>query len=141
MEKELAEKVEKEFWTELQDRLDRVKQKPLPYEYQEPELAWKTMKKKTTAADFEQSPLTGIKKASVDKIIKHLMTIPEGFSPLGKVNRLLKGKQKLLDKKPIGLGHGRVDGLWFYSAGSKRCAHEWSGCQARNLLPSPWRIE
>ncbi len=101
LEKEMAEKMEKGFWDNLQDRLDKVKQKPLPYEYQEPELAWKALKKKTTEKDFEISPPTGIKRKQVDKIIKHLMTIPKDFSPLGKINRLLKGKQKLLDANKL----------------------------------------
>ena len=38
--KQLAEKMEKEFWNELQNRLDAVKQKELPYTYQAPEKAW-----------------------------------------------------------------------------------------------------
>ncbi|MEM9821180.1 MAG: 2-oxoglutarate dehydrogenase E1 component, partial [Bacteroidota bacterium] len=97
LEKELAEKMEKEFWNNLQARLDQVKQKPLPYEYQEPELAWKALKKFPSAEEFDISPPTGIPKATVDTIIQHLMTIPEGFTPLRKVHRLLKGKQKLLD--------------------------------------------
>jgi len=101
LEKEIAEKMEKSFWNDLQDRLDKVKQQPLPYEYQEPELAWKALRKTTSPKDFEVSPPTGIKKDSVTKIINHLMTIPKGFSPLGKVNRLLKGKQKLLDKNQL----------------------------------------
>ena len=104
VEKAIAENMEKTFWADLQDRLDKIKQKPLPYQHQEPELAWKTMKKKTTDKDFESSPPTGIKRKTVDQIIKHLMTIPQGFSPLGKVNRLMKGKQKLLDKNQLDWG-------------------------------------
>ena len=99
--KELAEKMEKEFWDFLQARLDYTKQTPLPYVLQEPEQAWRALKKQTEAADFEVSPPTGIKKATQDKIIQHLMTIPEEFTPLKKVHRLLKGKQKLLDKNQL----------------------------------------
>ena len=98
LEKELAEKVEKDFWNELQNRLDSVKQKPLPYTYQAPEQAWRNLKKTVDPKDFVTSPATGINKKTREQIIQHLMTIPEGFTPLGKVNRLLKGKQQLLDK-------------------------------------------
>ena len=56
------------------------------------------MKRRATPEDFEISPPTGIKRTTIDKIINHLMTLPKGFNPLGKVNRLLKGKQKLLDQ-------------------------------------------
>ncbi|HHH49439.1 MAG TPA: 2-oxoglutarate dehydrogenase E1 component [Saprospiraceae bacterium] len=98
VEREMAEKMRAEFWDDLQSRLDLVKQKPLPYEYQEPELAWKALKKKTTAKDFDHSPSTGIPKKQMEQIIQHLMRIPKDFHPLGKVKRLLKGKQKLLDE-------------------------------------------
>ncbi len=97
VEKELAKKMEQAFWDNLQARLDLVKEKPLPYSYQEPELAWKALKKAIDPADFEHSPPTGISKKRMEHILQHLMQKPEGFTLLGKVNRLLKGKQKLLD--------------------------------------------
>ena len=97
VEKSLAENLEKEFWDDLQARLDSVKQKPLAYQYQEPEKQWRSLRKTKDPKDFAKSPDTGIDKKMLDKILDHLMTIPEGFSPLGKVNRLQKGKQKLLD--------------------------------------------
>ncbi len=101
LEKDLAENMEKEFWDNLQARLDFVKQKPLPYEYQPQEQDWRALKKTSDPKDFENSPKTGVNKRTIDKIVKHLMTIPEGFSPLGKINRLLKGKQKLLDQNKL----------------------------------------
>jgi len=97
VEKELAEKMEKEFWDNLQNRLDSIKEKPLPYEYQEPELAWKKLKKLVTEEDFLVSPNTGIAKKTITKVIDHLMTVPDNFNPIGKISRLLKGKKKLLD--------------------------------------------
>lgn len=97
VDKDMAETMEKVFWSDLQARLDNVKEKPLPYTYQEPEQAWRKLTKTTTAKDFEQSPNTGIDKKTLDLIIDHLMKIPAGIQPLSKVNRLFKGKQKLLD--------------------------------------------
>ncbi len=101
IEKAMAEEMEKTFWSDLQARLDSVKQKPLPYEYQETEKAWKKLKKITTEKDYEISPPTGIPKKQVDKIIKHLVTLPKEFKPLGKVNRLFKGVNKLIDRKQV----------------------------------------
>ncbi len=101
VEKSMAEEMEKAFWNDLQERLDEVKQKPLPYEYQEPEQEWRKLKKTTDATDFQSSPKTGISKTKIDKIINHLMTIRDGFTPLSKILRLQKGKQKLLDQKKI----------------------------------------
>ncbi|MEM6963799.1 MAG: 2-oxoglutarate dehydrogenase E1 component [Bacteroidota bacterium] len=108
VEKELAETMEKEFWSNLQERLDNVRQKPLPYEYQEPELAWRKLERTSDLAKFQTSPKTGVPKKTVDKIIQHLMTIPEDFNPLGKVNRLLKGKQKLLDNNQLDWAMGEL---------------------------------
>ncbi len=65
--KDLAKEMEKKFWGDLQERLDEVKQNPLPYKYQQPELAWKSLRK-ATAEDFEKSPVTAISDASFKKI-------------------------------------------------------------------------
>ena len=108
VEQEFAEKVEKTFWADLQARLDSVKQKPLPYDYQKPELAWQKLKATTDIKKFQESPKTGISKAKINKLIKHLMTIPKGCTPLGKINRLLKGKQKLLDVKQLDWAMGEL---------------------------------
>ncbi|MBO9593058.1 MAG: 2-oxoglutarate dehydrogenase E1 component [Niabella sp.] len=94
--KELAKEMEKQFWADLQDRLDEVKQKPLPYTYQEPELQWKSLRK-ATAIDFDESPDTAISPELFKTVFDGLMTIPEGFTPLKKVAKLLQDKVKLLE--------------------------------------------
>lgn len=108
VEKKIAEKMEKEFWDNLQERLDSVKQKSLPYDYQLPELAWKKLTRTTDLKDFQNSPPTGIPKVEMNKIIKHLMTIPKDFNQLSKINRLLKGKQKLLDENKLDWAMGEL---------------------------------
>jgi len=106
--KQMAAQLEKEFWNELQNRLDAVKQKDLPYKYQAPEKAWQELKLTANPKDFTDSPKTGIAKSTINKIINHLMTIPPNFTPLGKINRLLKGKQKLLDKGQLDWAMGEL---------------------------------
>ena len=101
VEKKMAEQLERTFWDDLQARLDSVKQKPLPYEYQEADQLWRSLRKTKDAKDFQSSPATGVTKKTLGHLIDHLMTVPEGCEPLGKVNRLLKGKQKLLDKNQL----------------------------------------
>ena len=91
----LVEKLEKDFWQQLQDRLDEVKQHPLPYKYQEPELAWKSLRK-STPEDFEKSPDTAITKKDFDNINKALLEIPKDFTPLKKVKKLLEDNAKKL---------------------------------------------
>lgn len=108
IDKALADEMEKEFWNHLQERLNNVKQNTLAYEYQEPEQAWRKLKKTKDAADFRTSPETGVERARIDHIIKHLMTIPDGLKALSKVNRLLRGKQKLLDNNHLDWALGEL---------------------------------
>jgi len=56
---ELAKGMEKKFWADLQERLDEVKQNPLPYKYQPPELEWKKLHR-ATIEDFDSSPASAI---------------------------------------------------------------------------------
>ncbi|MEZ4950452.1 MAG: 2-oxoglutarate dehydrogenase E1 component [Saprospiraceae bacterium] len=108
VEKDMAEKLEKEFWDFLQDRLDEVKQNPLPYEYQEPEQAWRQLKKKTEFADYQSSPETGIEEKEVRGLLQHLISLPDGFTPLSKVNRLLKSTKKLVDDDKLDWALGEL---------------------------------
>jgi 2-oxoglutarate dehydrogenase E1 component len=93
----LAQQMDKEFWSQLQDRLDNIKENPLPYYYQEPEKAWKSLKERTTPEDFVTSPSTGVDTSILQGIVEHLLTIPKDFKPLAKINRLLKTTSKLIE--------------------------------------------
>ena len=92
--KALAREMEQQFLKELQDRLDEVKQHPLPYTYQKPEKWWQSLRK-ATADDFHSSPVTAIKEADVKEIFDGLMKWPEDFKPLKKVEKLIQDKIKL----------------------------------------------
>ena len=98
IEKELAFNLEQDFWNDLQSRMDNLREKPLPYTYQEPEEAWRKLSITNNPNDIFQDFETGISAQSLDEISKHLMSLPEGFKPLSKVNRLQKSQQALLDK-------------------------------------------
>ncbi len=104
VEKALAEKMNEEFWNLLQERLDEIKEKPLPFKHQKPELAWAKLKRHTTYEDFLDSPETGIAKRTIDQVLDHLVALPENFTPLSKVHRLIKGKKKLLAAKELDWG-------------------------------------
>ncbi len=93
--KELATSMEKKFWADLQERLDEVKQNPLPYTYQQPELDWKSLRK-ATPEDFDFSPNTSIPEEEVRRLFDGLMKWPANFTPLKKVEKLLQEKLKLL---------------------------------------------
>jgi 2-oxoglutarate dehydrogenase E1 component len=93
---ELAKDMEKKFWSDLQARLDEVKQHPLPYKYQAPELAWQAMRKATNE-DFHKSPATAISAEKAKSIFDALMKWPESFTPLKKVDKLIQEKIKLYE--------------------------------------------
>jgi 2-oxoglutarate dehydrogenase E1 component len=99
---ELAKEMEKKFWADLQERLDEIKQHPLPYKYQQPELVWKSLGK-ATVADFDYSPNTNITQDQFKQLFEGLMKWPEGFQPLKKIDKLLQDKVKLLETE------GKVD--------------------------------
>jgi 2-oxoglutarate dehydrogenase E1 component len=94
VEKEMAEKLDQEFNDFLQERLDEVKQKDLTYKYQEPEQAWRKLRRTADAEDFITSPETGVQKETLEGIVEHLMTVPKGFQPVKTVNRLFKNMKK-----------------------------------------------
>ncbi len=92
--KTLAKEMEQKFLAELQERLDEVKQHPLPYTFQKPEEWWQKLRR-ATADDFLTSPITAVKEEEVKKLFDGLMKWPEGFKPLKKVEKLLADKVKL----------------------------------------------
>ncbi|HMP87123.1 MAG TPA: 2-oxoglutarate dehydrogenase E1 component, partial [Lacibacter sp.] len=100
--KALAKEMEQKFWGDLQARLDGIKQNPLPYHYQQPELAWKSLRR-ATDADFINSPVTSVSEADFDTVFHALMQWPADFKPLKKVEKILQDKIKLFNEE------GKVD--------------------------------
>jgi 2-oxoglutarate dehydrogenase E1 component len=93
---EMAKEMEKKFWSDLQERLDEVKQNPLPYHYQQPELEWKKLRK-AAPDDFDASPITAVSEDSFKTVFTSLMQWPADFKPLRKVEKILQDKVKLFD--------------------------------------------
>ncbi|GAC1589847.1 MAG: 2-oxoglutarate dehydrogenase E1 component [Ginsengibacter sp.] len=91
---DMAKEMEKKFWSDLQERLDEIKQNPLPYNYQQPELWWQSLKK-AKVEDFDKSPETGVDKEKIERLFNAIMTLPSEFKPLKKVEKLLADKKKL----------------------------------------------
>jgi len=96
VDEQLAKDMEAKFKADLQARLDNVRQKPLPYTYQEPELHWKALKKTNSDKDFQESPDTGIPRKVIDQMIQHLLSFPEGFTPISQIAKLTEAKKQLV---------------------------------------------
>lgn len=92
----LAKEMEQKFWSDLQARLDELKQNPLPYSYQKPELWWQSLRK-ATPEDFDHSPVTAVPKAEIERLFHAIMTLPEDFTPLKKIKKILQDKIHLYD--------------------------------------------
>jgi 2-oxoglutarate dehydrogenase E1 component len=95
---ELAQKMEKEFWADLQARLDSVRQTPLTNKKHKSEEAWEKLRR-ATEKDFEESPKTAINKKTVDALVKGLFTIPADFQPLKKIAKQLSDAKARIEEK------------------------------------------
>ncbi|MBD2751938.1 2-oxoglutarate dehydrogenase E1 component [Spirosoma validum] len=102
---ELAQRMDTEFKKQLQDRLDRVKQKAeIPYKPLRLDLDWAELRF-SEPKDLEKSPETGVSAEVLDTIGKALVKIPEGFKPLKQIDKLLKDRQTMLtDTKMVNWG-------------------------------------
>ena len=97
VEGELAKNMDKEFRSMLQDRLDMVKQEPLPYVYQPLEEAWRNLRR-SKPEDFDLSPETGVKEEEINKVAEALTTIPSGFKPIKQIEKQLKQRKDMFFK-------------------------------------------
>jgi len=98
---QLAATMDKEFKQLLQERLDMVKQKTLPYIMPKLEQEWHSLRK-ATAADFEKSVETGVPMEILEKVGQALIKTPEGFNRLKQIDKLLKDRETMIfDKKEV----------------------------------------
>lgn len=108
VDERLAKEMDAEFRNEMQARLDEVRQKPLPYAYQENELAWKALHITNDDAEFQHSPDTGVPKAVIERVLNHLLTLPEGFQPLPQIAKLIETQRKLVSEGKIDWALGEL---------------------------------
>lgn len=102
---ELAQRMDAEFKQQLQDRLDRVKQKAeIPYKPLRLDRDWAELRF-SEPKDFEKSPETAISPDILETVGKALVKLPEGFKPLKQIDKLLKDRQTMLtDTKMVNWG-------------------------------------
>lgn len=107
LEKKIADELEADFWNMLQERLNEVKEHNLPYIMQEPEQAWKEMIR-STYANFENTPVTGLDKSVLQDILDKMHEIPSSFKPLPKMKRLIEDKIKLVEADKLDWSIGEL---------------------------------
>ncbi len=85
----MAKEIAKKFKSELQTLHTKVKNSDLPYTHQPPEKAWSALNRDHWKYEnFAESPETGVPLDVMKKVLNHLTTLPQGFDPVNKVNRL-----------------------------------------------------
>jgi len=107
IEAKMAKDMRKEFKKLLQDRLNMVREKPLSYGYQEPDLQWKQLRYPKDE-DFKASPDTSVKHATLEKVKNALTTIPDDFSPIRQISRELEKRQKSWDDSTFDWAMGEL---------------------------------
>jgi 2-oxoglutarate dehydrogenase E1 component len=91
---EIAQVMDQEFRQLLQDRLNMVKEKPLPYQFTKFEQAWLSMRR-SIPEDFDQSPDTGVSEEMINKVAEALTAVPKGFKPIKQIEVQLKQRKDM----------------------------------------------
>ncbi|MEL6557684.1 MAG: 2-oxoglutarate dehydrogenase E1 component [Bacteroidota bacterium] len=105
---DLSAELDKQFRKQLQDRLNEVKQNPLPYKPQKIEEEWKQLSH-SKPKDFEKSPNTAITEEAVELVGNALTKLPEGFKPLKQIDKLIKDrKANFFEKKELNWADGEL---------------------------------
>ncbi len=90
----IAAQMDEEFRQLLQDRLNMVKEKPLPYQATKFETEWANLRR-SKPEDFDQSPETGITQAQIEKVAEAITVIPKGFKPIKQIEAQMKQRKEM----------------------------------------------
>uniref|UniRef100_UPI0040483288 2-oxoglutarate dehydrogenase E1 component n=1 Tax=Algoriphagus sp. TaxID=1872435 RepID=UPI0040483288 len=91
---QIASQMDAEFRQLLQDRLNMVKEKPLPYQATKFETEWANLRR-SNPEDFEQSPETGITQEQIEKVAEAITLIPKGFKPIKQIEAQMKQRKEM----------------------------------------------
>ena len=102
LDEKAEKKLDKDFKSQLQKRLNRIKENPLPYKPQKIEEEWDHLRR-SEPKDFDKSPDTSISEETIEKVAKAITEIPKGFKPLRQIDKLIKDrKASFFEKKELG---------------------------------------
>ncbi len=90
----IAAQMDEEFRQLLQDRLNMVKEKPLPYQATKLEMEWANLRR-SKPEDFIQSPETGISQDKIEKVAEAITFIPKGFKPIKQIEAQMKQRKEM----------------------------------------------
>ena len=90
----IASQMDEEFRQLLQDRLNMVKEKPLPYQATKFEEEWSNLRR-SKPEDFDQSPATSVSQSEIEKVAEALTVLPKGFKPIKQIEVQLKQRKDM----------------------------------------------
>lgn len=100
VDKGIAKEMQDEFKKLLSDRFNNVKQSELPKRVKGPHKEWLNMRW-SKPEDFDESPDTSVKKASLQKVVDAMTSTPDGFKALRKAKKILDDRKKRFDTDKI----------------------------------------
>ncbi|MBL0128512.1 MAG: 2-oxoglutarate dehydrogenase E1 component [Flavobacteriales bacterium] len=101
--REMAEEMETSFSAMLDDRLNEAKQVRVGKITNFMAERWQGFKR-AGAKDFAQSPVTGVKKATLKMIGEKLTAIPEGKKFFSKLEKILNDRKEMMAKESLDWG-------------------------------------
>ena len=105
----MAKELAKKFKSTLQELHTKVKGSDLPYRYQPPEKAWGALNRDHWSDEyFAESPVTGVPEEQMKQILHHITTLPDGFEPVAKVNRLYKNYEQSISSDQLDWALGEL---------------------------------
>ncbi|MBI1185312.1 2-oxoglutarate dehydrogenase E1 component [bacterium] len=106
IEAKLAKEMEDAFKQLLQDRLNDVKQKSIPYTPQPLEKEWYKLMQ---GNDGRMNKVdTAVSRENLDKVIKALVKYPKEIDPISKVKKLLKDRKERYENDNLDWGLGEM---------------------------------
>ena len=93
-------KDQEKFKSELQNRLDKVRNGQVELKGEKPDEEWVSFRT-CQPKDFEQSPDTSVKKSRLEKIQKAITTIPENINPIKKSLKIINDRKEKWEKDHI----------------------------------------
>ena len=92
---QVAQDLDKQFRSLLQDRLKLVKEQTGPRYLLSPlEKEWTSLRH-STPKDFLQQPATGTNQAHIDQVAAALVTLPTGFKPLRQIEKIITQRKAM----------------------------------------------
>jgi 2-oxoglutarate dehydrogenase E1 component len=100
IEENMAKDMVKEFRQMLQDRLNQVKERPVPPYEHRLDAEWRELRK-SNPDDFNESPATGVSLEKLKKVLDVLSQRPSHINPINKMVKTIEGRKETFDQNKI----------------------------------------